>query len=193
MKITKRFIESLDPCDDGYEFWLKAKKPDLADFMLHALNENHFKWAIWLFVRSVEKITNVKLALFSAEQMLHIFEEKYPKDNRPRLAIQATKDYISNPCEETVKLYSDAFDEAVEPFIANDTDDTARAVAYYVLCVVAYAIGSEDTYVRADLLSTCSNIANATIAPDIIYYAISLLKESENEKENRQTNNRCAR
>lgn len=47
------------------------------------------------------KIDSVKLAIFTAEQVIDIFEGKYPEDDRPRKAIEAAKNFIKNPCEET--------------------------------------------------------------------------------------------
>ena len=187
MKITKRFINSLDPCFTLHEFWLKSKKPDLADFMLHALNENHFKWAIWLFVRSVDKITNVKLALFSAEQVLHIFEKAYPKDNRPRLAIQATKDYIANPCKETAdavayttRAVASSAEVAHADAVASDYSPDSTAV--YATSAVAYDPIYDPTYdpttVYGALYAAVVAVHyDTTVAPTIIDYTIYLLKE----------------
>jgi len=43
----------------------------------------------------------VKFAIACAERRLHVFEEKYPADKRPRKAIEAAKAWIKNPCDET--------------------------------------------------------------------------------------------
>lgn len=43
------------------------------------------------------KIISVKVAIFSAELVLPIFEKKYPNDNRPRKTIEAAKSYLENP------------------------------------------------------------------------------------------------
>ena len=35
-----------------------------------------------------------------AEEVLFIFEKKYPKDDRPRKAIEAAVNWLENPTEE---------------------------------------------------------------------------------------------
>lgn len=42
------------------------------------------------------KKQNVKLAIGVATLVLHLFEERYQKDNRPRKAIEAAKKYFKN-------------------------------------------------------------------------------------------------
>lgn len=37
---------------------------------------------------------SVKLAIYSAELVIDIFEKQYPDDKRPRLAIEAAKAYL---------------------------------------------------------------------------------------------------
>jgi len=50
----------------------------------------------WLFCKKVfSKEQNQKIAILVAESVLHIFENKYPTDDRPRKAIQAAKDYLA--------------------------------------------------------------------------------------------------
>jgi hypothetical protein len=55
---------------------------------------------------------SVDLAIFCAEQVLHIFEDKYPNDDRPRKAIEAAKSGDSNAANA-----------------ANDAKATAKAAA----------------------------------------------------------------
>jgi hypothetical protein len=43
----------------------------------------------------------VELAIFSAKLCLKNFEKKYPRDNRPREAIQAAENYLKNPSNKT--------------------------------------------------------------------------------------------
>ncbi len=61
----------------------------------------------------------VSYAVFAAEQVLDIFENKYPDDKRPRKAIQAAKKCIKNPSKENKKAadvyaaaYADAYADA---------------------------------------------------------------------------------
>ena len=47
-----------------------------------------------------QKKDSVELAIYAAELVVDIFEKKYPKDKRPRLAIEMAKTYIKNPTKK---------------------------------------------------------------------------------------------
>ena len=49
------------------------------------------------------KKISVEFAIACAERCLKNFEKKYPKDKRPRQAIQAAKNWLKNPNEENRK------------------------------------------------------------------------------------------
>ena len=55
---------------------------------------------------------SVKLAIYSAELVIDIFEKKYPKDKRPRQAIDAARAYLANPTKDTAARAADAADAA---------------------------------------------------------------------------------
>ena len=50
-----------------------------------------------------KKEDSVELAIFAAEEVLHIFEKKYPNDKRPREAIEAAKAYLKDPTDKNKK------------------------------------------------------------------------------------------
>jgi hypothetical protein len=57
---------------------------------------------VWSEMKAVKiykwtKENSVRLAIFSAELVIDIFEKKYPSDKRPRQAIEAAKAYLKNP------------------------------------------------------------------------------------------------
>lgn len=60
---------------------------------------------VWEEMRIVKcwkwtKTDSVKLAIFAAEQVIDIYEMEQPKDDRPRKAIEAAKNWLDNPTEE---------------------------------------------------------------------------------------------
>ena len=67
-------------------------------------------------------------AIYAAEQVIGIFEKKYPIDKRPRKAIEAAKAYLKRPCAETKKA---AY---------------AAAYAAYAAAYAAYAYASAAAY-----------------------------------------------
>jgi len=76
-------------------------------------------------------------AIFAAEQVLGIYEKKYPEDGRPRKAIEAAKAWIKNPFEETKKA-------------AYAADAAARAAAHAAARAAADAVARAAARAAAD-------------------------------------------
>ena len=110
-------------CKEGHQYWLDQGIEDLETFMLRAHKEGHSDWAIWLFVRSVDRPIILKFSIFCAEMVLPIFERKYPEDNRPRKAIESAKAVLADNTEENKKA----------------TDAAAAATATAAYAYAAYA------------------------------------------------------
>ena len=97
MLITKKYLKGLNPCESGWMNYLEHH----ADFKGTALEfaelENiPIEDKQWVLLRD-DFLTDRQLHLygcFCAERVLYFFEEKYPVDKRPHLAIQAKKDWI---------------------------------------------------------------------------------------------------
>ena len=101
MKITNGFLKKHNACKDGYEWTLKQENRELEPFLDALVKDDHWNWANWVIVRCMNKKQNVQYAIFAAEQVIHIYEKKYPDDKRPRQAIDAAKAYVENPCAKT--------------------------------------------------------------------------------------------
>lgn len=97
-------IKAHNPCEDGLEQLLKHlgsgypedKEVDLLT-ILESNGVAHFIWAI----RAVEDIWIAKritrdLAIKFAERVLPIFEKEYPKNNKPRKAIEVAKSFLKD-------------------------------------------------------------------------------------------------
>jgi|TARA_R110000823_G_scaffold140976_3_gene270897 hypothetical protein len=133
MKITKEKIRSMNPCKDGYQYWLDQGIEDLETFMLRAHKEGHSDWAIWLFTRSVDRPTRLRFSIFCAELVLHIFEKKRPEDNRARKAIETAKAVLADDTRENRQKADAAVDAAVAAAAAVDAAaaaDSASAADY---------------------------------------------------------------
>jgi hypothetical protein len=100
MNTTLKAIKKHVPCTDGWHNLLKHLGKTEADneplSILTILESNGIDDALWA-LRAVEgKDREIRLmAADFAESVLHIFEAKYPTDDRPRKAIQATRDYTN--------------------------------------------------------------------------------------------------
>ena len=95
-KRLKQFIDKYHPCKEAVE-WLKGKKFEPIKILDQLIAENKLDWANWFIVRIMNREQRIKYAIFAAEQVLYIYEEKYPDDNRVRKAIDNAKKCLINP------------------------------------------------------------------------------------------------
>ena len=100
MTTTLNKIKAHSPCKDGWNKLLNYLGKTQADneplSIATIIQSNGIKDAVWA-LRAVEgKDKEIRLfAADCAELVLHIFENRYPNDDRPRKAIQAARDYAN--------------------------------------------------------------------------------------------------
>ena len=125
MKITKEWLKDKGACGESYaEF--EGSEMDGVKAVKKCIRIKRLDWANWLIVRIMEYKQYVSYAVFAAEQVIDIFERKYPEDNRPRKAIEAAKSCIANPSKEN-KSASSAY------AAVGDADaDAAIDSVYYI-------------------------------------------------------------
>ena len=120
------------------------------------------------FKKEIRKITkgfsreqNVKLAIYSAELVLPIFEKKYPKDNRPKLAVEAAKKCLaSNTIENRIyaAVYASNADAAASAYASAFVD--AADAAYAAAAAYAYAfVDAADAKTRQKILDYAIKLA----------------------------------
>jgi hypothetical protein len=120
-------LKSLSPCEDRYKHYLQNYKDwqgTLEEFL--DLSELTYEDKKWVFVRSIDKDNLRLVAADFAERVLHIYEIKYPNDDRPRKAIQAVRDGD----KDAAYAAHAAADYAVSAAIADDAAYYAAAAAY---------------------------------------------------------------
>jgi len=137
MNITKEWLKEKGACTSGYEWFVRnCDDGENHETVIKKLIDcNEYSDSIWLITNILDKTNNVKLAIYSAESVLHIFEEHVKNDDRPRKAIEAAKEYLSNPnnaAADAAYTASDAADAAARAAdaAAGATRATARAAAY---------------------------------------------------------------
>ena len=126
MNITKEYLESKNASLYSIDWFMTRTETDARALMLAAVDDGHSDYARWLMQAMITtKEQAVKIAVFAAEQVidvfedkqpddgspgkaieaawawLYVFEKKYTEDDRPRKAIEAARAWIDNPCEET--------------------------------------------------------------------------------------------
>ena len=99
-EITNDFLTHTGACDDGIAWWRKEQNHETFTILNRLIETHNLNWANWLIVRVMERKQKNKYAVFAAQQVLDIYEKKYPDDLRPRKAIDAALKCIGNDTEE---------------------------------------------------------------------------------------------
>src|SRR3990167_1656094 len=103
MDITVELLRKHGACPEAVE-WLRAQKTtDHEKLLSLAIRDGKYHWANWLTVRLLNRNQKIQYAVFAAEQVLDIFEKRYPEDKRPRKAIESAKGMLKNDTEENRK------------------------------------------------------------------------------------------
>lgn len=149
MKITKEQIKELNPCKEELEYYLANKEENLLKLLIKT-NNYRSDWATWLFVNLMTDKQRIRIAIFSTKQILHVFEEKYPEDNRPQLAIEIAENYLVDPSKKNA-------------YVANVADYTADTANAANTAYAAYATWTAaDAYAAGDAV-TITNATHAAI------------------------------
>ena len=189
MKVTSEFLKEKRACNEGLKWVIKNKLIDLEDVdLLQVLvKDKKLEWANWLIVRVMTYKQYIAYAIFAAEQVIDIFEKKYPEDNRPRKAIEAAKKCLENP---TAENNADAAYVAYAAYAAYAAYVADAAYAAYAVAAAAYAAYAADAvaaaayaadaaYAYADADAADADAANTGMRIKILEYGISLLKEQQ--------------
>jgi hypothetical protein len=198
MKITQKWMREVGACQVA-RVALRENRPmsDPFEILDKAMEISRFDWANWMITRLMNKRQQVEYAVFAAELVINIYEDKNPSDDRPRKAIEAAKAYLKSPSKSTKKKAYAAADAAAA--YAYDAAAAAAAAAYaayaYAAADAAYAAAAADAayaayaaaayaaYAAADADAAAAAAADAAYAAarkdiqkQIIEYGKTLLK-----------------
>jgi len=157
-KFTIEDLKKLDPCEEGLYWYLQNIKSENLHKILIQLNNHEPQWARWLFTNIMNKKQCVEIAVYSAELALHIFEERYPNDDRPRKAIEAAKKYLASNNNADAD-YATAYDAANAA--AADASYAAAYATVYAAYAAAYAAAAADAACTYDC-AAANAVAYAT-------------------------------
>lgn len=100
MKITKEWLKEKGACLDGTAWFNAQTETDAVKVLEKLVAEKKLDWGNWTIVRVMKRKQYIAYAIYAAEQVIDIYEKKYPKDKRPRQAIDAAKAVLSNDTKE---------------------------------------------------------------------------------------------
>ena len=162
MKVTKKWLKEKRACcsENDMDRAEKELKGDVKLITDTLLKEDRFNDANWLLTKLMNKSQCVKYAIFAAKQVLHIFEEKYPKDDRPKKAIEAAENYLKDPSENNKKAAYDAYAANAAANAAAYAANAAAYAAYAAYAAAAYAAAYAAAAYAAD---AANNVKTKTI------------------------------
>jgi hypothetical protein len=124
-----------------------------------------------------------KYAIFAAKQVIQIYEKKYPRDSRPRQAIEAAEKYLNEPTEDNknAAYAAAAAADATAYAAAAAADAAADAAGAAADSAYAAASSAHAAYAAAHAADAAVDAATwaaprRKIQLEIINYGLNLLK-----------------
>jgi hypothetical protein len=170
MKITKESLRKQNACEESLKFGTEHDLigMEAVPLMERLIELEEVDWALWLLVRVMSRKQCIQFACHCARSVLHIFEERFPGDERPRNTIEAAS-----------KFGTPDFDEKIcKAYAANDAYDAAYYAAKAATNAAYYA--ANDANATNDAAAYDANSAYATYAAkaanDAAHYAANASK-----------------
>jgi len=145
MKITQKWLEEKSACLEGREWFQKCGIDESIQILKKLISEDRLDWANWFIVRLMKRKQYLAYAIFAAEQVIDIYEKKYPDNDKPRQAIEAAKAVLAKDTKETRAAAAAAADAAAyaSAYAAAYASATAAAYAAYAAASAANAADRE--------------------------------------------------
>jgi len=183
MKITKRFLKKHSVCGEGYEWYFKQENKDCIYLYKKLVKENRCQWANWFLDRKLNQRRKKQYSFYAAKFVLPIFEKEFPKDKRPRKAIEAAIKCIKNNTKENrtaaysaANAVANAVANAAANAVANAAANAvanAAANAAYAAANAAYAAYATNAAAAYAAYAAANNV---NCKKKILNYEIKLLK-----------------
>ena len=172
MQIDAKWLNNKEACKGCVNWFFnnygENAKINSFDVLDKLISDQELTYANWFIVRIMTRPQYLAYASFASEQVLHIFEEKYPNNNNPRKAINAAKKVLENDTEKNRRA------AAIAVFAT-----TAAAAAAAAYAAYAAAAADDAAYAAASYAASCAadSYDDADkIKLKILNYGISLLK-----------------
>jgi len=165
MEITREWLTEKRACPSVLEWFVAEGIIEPIEGIRNLVAKGHWDWANWLIVRVMTKPQYLAYAIFAAEQVIDIFEMKYPNDKRPRNAIESAKAVLANDTEQNRLNAAAAAAAATTATYAASSASSATAATATAATAASYAAYD------------CA--AGARLRAEIIEYGISLLERGE--------------
>ena len=137
--ITEAWIKERQPCEEGRKWYNSRTDKTPLGLLDGLIAEKRYEWSNWFVSRILDHKDRIRYAVFAAEQVLDIFEKKFPDDKRPRLAIESAKKVLVKDTAETRSAARYAAESATE----SAAWSAAESAAWYAARSAAWSAGKE--------------------------------------------------
>jgi hypothetical protein len=142
IKIDTKTLEDLKPCQNRLDNWFEHYK-GFDGTCSEFLDLDKISDKIWVVRKTLPREVLQEWSVLCAESVLHLFEEKYPEDKRPRECLEYLKTKEVEP--EELGMHKAAA-EAAANHAANHAEVAAEAAAYAILRAAEAAAANHAAY-----------------------------------------------
>lgn len=108
MQLTDQMLIDLRACSDGMAWYRRRGADTVEETVERLLDDEEYTYAIWLLPRMATRRGRRLMACAAARLALPVWEEAYPQDSRPRLAIDAAEAVAANDTEDNWSAATEA-------------------------------------------------------------------------------------
>jgi len=178
VKLTKELLKKWEACSDGVAWFENFGETKSAEVMEGLLKDKRLEWANWLIARLLNRKGKIRYAIFAAEEVLELFEKKYPEDKRPRKAIKAAKAVLRKNNKETrdaAGAAAWAAGDAARAAVAAARAAVAAEAAVWASEAAAWVSGDAARAARAaEVAGAAGDAAGDAMKEKIIRYGLGL-------------------
>jgi len=143
MIINKTVISNLNPCKDRFDNFVE-KYPDFNGNLDSFLDLSNITYSdkMWVGVRVLTRNQEASFSVLCADSVLHIFEERFPEDKRPRELLgylKTIKDFENLKEEEREKIRALRNAATAAADAADAAGAASATAAAYATNAAAYA------------------------------------------------------
>jgi len=140
--LTGKWLKKQGACQSAID-WLETQpnKDIEALFKEGFRKKERLGWGNWIIVRLLNKKQKLQYAIYAAEQVLNIYEKKYPENKIPGRAIASAKKVLKRNTKKNRAAAYAAADAAYAAYAAAAAAYAAADAAYaaYAAAYAAYA------------------------------------------------------
>lgn len=193
-KFTVEDLKKLNPCVEGYKWYIANIKTQNSRDILLQINNHEPEWSRWLVIKMLNDLQRRKLAIFAATSVIHLYEKQCPEDKNLRQCLEVGKKYLNGEIDVDI-VRQTRCDTAANACADADLDAAAEAAykaAAYAYAAAAYNAAAYNAATHAYIyaadaaayatndyayIADAADVARKEMQERIIEHAIELMNE----------------